>query len=133
MKVPVLSSLILFHARQAGGGYHSLLPSGGGPRTHTGVIRWGGGGGGGFVFHHFYAVTVHHSARHEKQEHPNAFRLNKTLSETQLPGGTEQEIFFAYHFHYPEPILNSCFNQLELEDIEMRSVHLYYKWRLDCG
>ena len=36
MKVPVLSSLILFHARQAGGGYHSLLPSGGGPRTHTG-------------------------------------------------------------------------------------------------
>ena len=37
MKVPVLSSLILFHARQAGGGYHSFLPSGGGPRTHTGV------------------------------------------------------------------------------------------------
>ena len=37
MKVPVLSSLILFHARQAGGGYHSLLPSGGGPRTHTGA------------------------------------------------------------------------------------------------
>ena len=35
MKVPVLSSLILFHARQAGGGYHSFLPSGGGPRTHT--------------------------------------------------------------------------------------------------
>ena len=32
MKVPVLSSLILFHARQAGGGYHSLLPSGGGPQ-----------------------------------------------------------------------------------------------------
>ena len=25
MKVPVLSSLILFHVRQAGGGYHSLL------------------------------------------------------------------------------------------------------------
>ena len=25
MKVPVFSSLILFHARQAGGGYHSLL------------------------------------------------------------------------------------------------------------
>ena len=42
MKVPVLSSLILFHARQAGGGYHSLLPSGGGPRTHTGeeIRRW---------------------------------------------------------------------------------------------
>ena len=37
MKVPVLSSLILFHARQAGGGYHSFLPSGGGPRTHTGA------------------------------------------------------------------------------------------------
>ena len=37
MKVPVLSSLILFHARQAGVGYHSLLPSGGGPRTHTGL------------------------------------------------------------------------------------------------
>ena len=37
MKEPVLSSLILFHARQAGGGYHSFLPSGGGPRTHTGV------------------------------------------------------------------------------------------------
>ena len=36
MKVPVLSSLVLFHARQAGGEYHSLLPSGGGPRTHTG-------------------------------------------------------------------------------------------------
>ena len=38
MKVPVLSSLILFHARQAGGGYHSFLPSGGGPRTHTGAL-----------------------------------------------------------------------------------------------
>ena len=38
MKVPVLSSLILFHARQAGGGYHSLLPSAGGPRTHTGEL-----------------------------------------------------------------------------------------------
>ena len=37
MKVPVLSSLILFHARQAVGGYHSFLPSGGGPRTHTGA------------------------------------------------------------------------------------------------
>ena len=36
MKVPVLSSLILFYARQAGGGYHSLLASGEGPRTHTG-------------------------------------------------------------------------------------------------
>ena len=36
MKVHVLSSLILFHARQAGGGYHSLLPSVGGHRTHTG-------------------------------------------------------------------------------------------------
>ena len=36
MKVHVLSSLVLFHARQAGGEYHSLHPSGGGPRTHTG-------------------------------------------------------------------------------------------------
>ena len=36
MRVPVLSSLLLFHARQADGEYHSLLPSGGGPRTHTG-------------------------------------------------------------------------------------------------
>ena len=39
MKVPVLSSLILFHARQAGGGYHSLHPSDGGPRTHTGGLE----------------------------------------------------------------------------------------------
>ena len=39
MKVPVLSSLILFHARQAGGGYHSLHPSEGGPRNRLSKFK----------------------------------------------------------------------------------------------